>query len=163
MNNVAPTHDMNEYLGQYYRLFPAFNLGEGLINLSSMFIVDLVYETTSSPYDWNVLGRNFNYLLKEAFVFSFLVMILDSGLAKKISHLIWLKTHKNKTDYVTSDAEKFDLTYCVSIKNLRKVYNSWIPRRKTVAVKDLSLEILPGECFGLLGTNAAGKTTTIRM
>ncbi|RME92658.1 MAG: ATP-binding cassette domain-containing protein, partial [Verrucomicrobia bacterium] len=32
-----------------------------------------------------------------------------------------------------------------------------------VAVDDLSLEVNPGEFFALLGPNAAGKTTTIRM
>jgi ABC-2 type transport system ATP-binding protein len=32
-----------------------------------------------------------------------------------------------------------------------------------VAVKDLNLEIMPGEVFGLLGPNGSGKTTTIRM
>ena len=32
-----------------------------------------------------------------------------------------------------------------------------------VAVKDLSLEVRPGECFGFLGPNGAGKTTTIKM
>jgi ABC-2 type transport system ATP-binding protein len=31
------------------------------------------------------------------------------------------------------------------------------------AVRDLNLEILPGEVFGLLGPNGSGKTTTIRM
>ena len=30
-------------------------------------------------------------------------------------------------------------------------------------VKDLSLEIQPGECLGVIGPNGAGKTTTIRM
>ncbi|MGH8093311.1 MAG: ABC transporter ATP-binding protein [Chthoniobacterales bacterium] len=32
-----------------------------------------------------------------------------------------------------------------------------------VAVRDLSLEIEPGEIFGFLGANGAGKTTTMRM
>src|SRR4030067_842204 len=32
-----------------------------------------------------------------------------------------------------------------------------------VAVADLSLNIQPGEIYGLLGLNGAGKTTTIRM
>ena len=32
-----------------------------------------------------------------------------------------------------------------------------------VAVRDLDLEIAPGEVFGLLGPNGSGKTTTIRM
>ncbi len=45
----------------------------------------------------------------------------------------------------------------VSVRNVRKTF------RNTVAVADVSFDILPGEVFGLLGPNGAGKTTTIRM
>ncbi|MHA2360151.1 MAG: ATP-binding cassette domain-containing protein, partial [Candidatus Thorarchaeota archaeon] len=34
---------------------------------------------------------------------------------------------------------------------------------KTVAVKDLDLQVHPGEILGLVGPNGAGKTTTLRM
>jgi ABC-2 type transport system ATP-binding protein len=34
---------------------------------------------------------------------------------------------------------------------------------KTVAVKDLTLTVEPGEVYGFLGPNGAGKTTTLRM
>ncbi|HEY9762700.1 MAG TPA: ATP-binding cassette domain-containing protein [Trichocoleus sp.] len=44
----------------------------------------------------------------------------------------------------------------VLIEKLKKTYGS------VEAVKDVSLEIQPGEIFGLLGPNGAGKTTTIR-
>lgn len=44
----------------------------------------------------------------------------------------------------------------VLIENLQKRYGS------VEAVKDVSLQIEPGEIFGLLGPNGAGKTTTIR-
>lgn len=45
----------------------------------------------------------------------------------------------------------------VVIKGLQKRYGD------VQAVKDVSLQIEPGEIFGLLGPNGAGKTTTIRM
>jgi ABC-2 type transport system ATP-binding protein len=44
----------------------------------------------------------------------------------------------------------------IRINNLTKKYGDF------TAVKDLSLDIHPGEIFGFLGPNGAGKTTTIR-
>ncbi len=46
--------------------------------------------------------------------------------------------------------------YAVVIEGLQKRYGD------VQAVKDVSLQIEPGEIFGLLGPNGAGKTTTIR-
>ncbi|MGC9528152.1 MAG: ATP-binding cassette domain-containing protein, partial [Limnospira sp.] len=48
------------------------------------------------------------------------------------------------------------MTPAVLIENLQKRYGS------VEAVKDVSLEVRPGEIFGLLGPNGAGKTTTLR-
>ena len=43
----------------------------------------------------------------------------------------------------------------IAVRNVRKTY------RSTVAVDDVSFEVLDGEIFGLIGPNGAGKTTTM--
>ena len=42
-------------------------------------------------------------------------------------------------------------------------YRSWLPGRSFLAVNSLSLGISQNECFGLLGVNGAGKTTSFKM
>lgn len=49
------------------------------------------------------------------------------------------------------------MTPALAISDLQKSYGG------QAVVKDLSLEIRPGEIFGLLGPNGAGKSTTINM
>jgi len=46
---------------------------------------------------------------------------------------------------------------------LTKVFKDFWRRPRVEAVKDLTLEIRPGEVFGLLGPNGSGKSTTIKL
>ncbi len=55
------------------------------------------------------------------------------------------------------------LTPVVQTVGLCKTFKDFWRRPKVEAVKDLNLEIHPGEVFGLLGPNGSGKTTTIKM
>lgn len=48
------------------------------------------------------------------------------------------------------------MTAALSIRNLRKVYDN-----KLEALKDISLDVSPGDFFAMLGPNGAGKSTTI--
>ena len=45
----------------------------------------------------------------------------------------------------------------IALQGLSKAYG------KTIAVDELSLEVMPGETLVLLGTSGCGKTTTLRM
>ena len=46
----------------------------------------------------------------------------------------------------------------LKIEHLKKEY----PKSDRVAVDDISIELRPGEIFGILGQNGAGKSTTIK-
>ncbi|CAO2038069.1 unnamed protein product [Urochloa humidicola] len=56
-----------------------------------------------------------------------------------------------------------DNSYSVIIDNIRKVYPPKDGNAEKVAVKGFSLFIQRGQCFGLLGSNGAGKTSLISM
>lgn len=51
----------------------------------------------------------------------------------------------------------------VQTAGLCKTFRDFWRRPRVEAVKDLNLEIRPGQIFGLLGPNGSGKTTTIKM
>ncbi|MFW5732634.1 MAG: ABC transporter ATP-binding protein [Planctomycetota bacterium] len=51
----------------------------------------------------------------------------------------------------------------VETRKLTKVFRDFWLREKVVAVRDLDLEIRPGEVFGMLGPNGSGKSTTLKM
>ena len=46
----------------------------------------------------------------------------------------------------------------LKVEHLKKTY----PKSDRVAVDDISFELRPGEIFGFLGQNGAGKSTTIK-
>lgn len=51
----------------------------------------------------------------------------------------------------------------VKATGLTKVFKDFWFRPKVVALEDLDISILPGEVHGLLGSNGAGKSTTIKL
>jgi len=51
----------------------------------------------------------------------------------------------------------------ISIRNLKKVYPVPFKRERVIAVKNLSLDVEPGQVYGLLGPNGSGKSTTMKI
>ncbi len=54
-------------------------------------------------------------------------------------------------------------TPAIAIRNLSKVFPIPFKRERVVAVHDLSLEVAPGQVYGLLGPNGSGKSTTMKI
>jgi ABC-2 type transport system ATP-binding protein len=51
----------------------------------------------------------------------------------------------------------------ISIQNLTKVFAIPFRRERIIAVRDLSLDVEPGQVYGLLGPNGSGKSTTMKI
>jgi len=51
----------------------------------------------------------------------------------------------------------------ISIRNLTKVYPIPFRRERITAVRNLSLDVEPGQVYGLLGPNGSGKSTTMKV
>jgi ABC-2 type transport system ATP-binding protein len=51
----------------------------------------------------------------------------------------------------------------VALTGITKVFPVPFQRRSVVAVRDLNLEVAPGQIYGLLGPNGSGKSTTLKI
>ncbi|KAM7326038.1 hypothetical protein ACRRTK_014516 [Alexandromys fortis] len=156
-----------------FTIFPQFCLGQGLIELCyNQIKYDLTHnfgiDSYVSPFEMNFLGWIFVELTLQGTVLLLLRILVHGDLLR------WPRVHSAPQDMVKSakdvDVEK-EQTRVLEGKtggdilvlcNLSKSYRS-VFRRKTTAVHDLSLAIPRGECFGLLGVNGAGKSTTFKI
>ncbi len=55
-----------------------------------------------------------------------------------------------------------DTAPAVRVDRLTRVFRTPMRRQKLIAVRELSLEVKPGEIYGLIGPNGSGKSTTMK-
>ena len=63
---------------------------------------------------------------------------------------------------IVENGEESDERY-LKVINLHQAFTSSLTGKENIAVKSLSFGVRKNECFGLLGHNGAGKSTTIHM
>ncbi|KAJ7993337.1 hypothetical protein DPEC_G00271380 [Dallia pectoralis] len=161
---------VNKILKKVFLIFPHFCLGRGLIDMAKNQAMSdafqrLGVEQNKDPLEWDFVGKNLFAMAVEGVVFFLFTILLqykffitcrsisepelpplgpeDEDVAKERERL---KSGKAQDDILT-------------MLDLSKVYKA----SKKPAVDRLCLGIPRGECFGLLGVNGAGKTSTFRM
>lgn len=90
-----------------------------------------------SPYDFDVFTK-----------LTIVVEGIDTGKYQSCT--------EDETDEVTENEEETQ-NHVFLVYELRKLYG------KFIAVQDISFGVKESECFGLLGVNGAGKSTTFKM
>ena len=134
---------------------------------------------TWSALEWRVIGPQLTYMACMAPVLLILAVVFDFIAATPALQLIVCKLcTKMQNKAVDSEielAEDPDVaaemkrvndgddsmrTDVVRVLGLRRAYGIFKPK---LAVKNLEFGIRHGECFGLLGVNGAGKSTTMKM
>ncbi|XP_015144790.2 glucosylceramide transporter ABCA12 isoform X3 [Gallus gallus] len=175
--------DLAENLRHAFLLFPQFCFGYGLIELSQDqallgFLKAYGVDYPDKTFELDKTTSKLLAMFIQGTVFFVIRLAVHDGMIQKVwnSTLEFLfdRVH-GKAPLLLSVAEEdgdvqaerirvesgkadFDV---VLLQNLTKIYH--LPHKRIVAVKNISLGIPAGECFGLLGVNGAGKTTIFKM
>lgn len=168
IESVAMYADTIRY---FFRLFPNFCMGDCVFYLSIVSITNEVSlgDATITGWDMQISGWDSVFLSIEAVVFFALVLLIEhysaySGelCSKSISPEL-LNRGINRVEDPDVEAEKSRILEghakkdLVTLQGLRKAFS------QKVAVNDLFFSIPQNQCFGFLGVNGAGKSTTLKM
>ncbi|KAL4225933.1 hypothetical protein ACF0H5_013921 [Mactra antiquata] len=181
MENAKDAGDGLDYI--FCFIFPNYNLGRCIINIFVLGIgCDYNYCDRGKDCCIDVLsmenpgiGRECLVMFIQGVVYMILVLVIELGLIRRLfmagvqkaSQKFMQPYGQVSTDSdVTSESERINATPVqdlkktdsIILKNVSKVYGSGFQ-----AVKNVSCGIQANECFGLLGQNGAGKSTTFKM
>jgi len=162
------TRKVEEVLIFFFRLVPAFAFSNALTNLAYLEFYGQIYGRELKRNELFVTGWSMIYLGSWCAIGILLCVILEyTSRTTFVANLIGFFS-STKIPEVTSDDKDVDVleeetrvlsgdrSDSICLQNIKKKY----PGGK-IAVRDISLGIPNGECFGLLGINGAGKSTTM--
>ncbi|XP_050748329.1 ATP-binding cassette sub-family A member 13 [Gymnogyps californianus] len=172
ISKVQSFQNMYNILKWAFIVFPQFCLGQGLIELSyNQIKFDLTssfgIDSYVSPFEMNFLGWIFVEMALQGTLLLLLRLFLHRDLLQKPRGQCSINSMVSPSEDVDVEMERQRLfggrtgNDVLLLYNLRKCYGGF--SKKNTAVESISLGIPRGECFGLLGTNGAGKSTTFKM
>ncbi|XP_038571463.1 phospholipid-transporting ATPase ABCA1 isoform X1 [Micropterus salmoides] len=164
-------NEVNRILKKVFLIFPHFCLGRGLIDMAkNQAMVDafqrLGTKQTLDPLQWDFVGKNLFAMAAEGVIFFIFTILLQYKFFIRFRPW-WVKPEMpplgpedediaRERERVISGKAQSDILTMIDLSKIYKV-------GRKPAVDRLCLGIPRGECFGLLGVNGAGKTSTFRM
>uniref|UniRef100_A0A668W813 P-type phospholipid transporter n=1 Tax=Oreochromis aureus TaxID=47969 RepID=A0A668W813_OREAU len=160
---------INDILKNVFLIFPHFCLGRGLIDMvKNQAMADALERFGEnrfrSPLAWDMVGKNLFAMAIEGVVFFCITVLIQYRFCFKArSSTSHLKPIGEEDEDVARERQRIlsggGQTDILELRQLTKIYK----RKQKPAVDRLCVGIPPGECFGLLGVNGAGKTSTFKM
>ena len=172
MTNIRSTRALGETLVHIFRLFPTYNVGEGLINISANYYYNEILGRNTSYWAWEIAGRDITFMTIEAVGYLLLVLVTDAPwflefvrfFEKKRAFKAYKRLCGNsfgqnsdiETD-VAAESVKCEQSnpddFTIMLVNVEKIYPPSTFRGVAKhAVKHFNLGCPEGERFGLLGT-----------
>jgi ABC-type multidrug transport system ATPase subunit len=77
MSTIDTTEDLADSLQPLFRMWPAYNVGDGFIQLSTAFWEREILGSEKRPFDWDVTGRSLALLYSLAPVYFLILLLLE--------------------------------------------------------------------------------------
>ncbi|KAM9123066.1 glucosylceramide transporter ABCA12 [Pangshura tecta] len=176
-------HDLAEILRHVFLISPQFCFGYGLIELSQHqalmgFLKAYGVDYPDRTFEMDRISSKLLGMFIQGTIFFAIRLLMQDGMIQKvwssILEFLFNKVHgrlplvleaADEDKDVQAERERVESGQAdvdaVQLQSLTKIYH--LPLRRIMAVKNVSIGIPAGECFGLLGVNGAGKTTIFKM
>ncbi|XP_072041416.1 phospholipid-transporting ATPase ABCA3-like [Amphiura filiformis] len=186
---LMPLYTMGEAFETFYMQYSLKEVCTSFPPYSQIYcdVAGIPWETDYLAWGNGGIGVYLVFLGVGGFFYFGLVFLVESQLIGKIKHHYARKRYQKTDNLIYSEsgrargveededvaAERKRITTLpmsqleqdnmLIVKNLRKVYSLRGMRGNLLAVEDICVGVPQGECFGLLGINGAGKTSTFKM
>lgn len=169
IGKTKAAEDVRNVLHYTFMIFPQYSFADALVEISKNDITSELLQrfhmdTYKSPLGWDLLGLHYVFLAVIGAILFALNLAIECRVLpdlkkQKVSYEVVQEDDDVARERLRIEAGMVDDT--LKTVKLRKEYKSVYGTN--VAVQNLSFGVQAGKCFGLLGVNGAGKSTTFKM
>uniref|UniRef100_A0AAG5DKP5 ABC transporter domain-containing protein n=1 Tax=Anopheles atroparvus TaxID=41427 RepID=A0AAG5DKP5_ANOAO len=176
LGNSDESERIRNFLNRAFLVLPQHALADGLIELSKNYITAEIFkryyiDSYKSPLRSDLLRPHLISLVVMGLLFALANVVIEYKLLQRLLNRFGAgsepKTYElngvDTVDHAVSKKKSVTADQILSVDNLRKRYRSCGGggggATGEEVVKNVSFKLHYGECFGLLGTNGAGKST----